>query len=49
MTIRKLVILLALAVAAIGPLSCNKENGPGRRLYQTKTSTGMLTFTDFQW
>jgi|HubBroStandDraft_2_1064218.scaffolds.fasta_scaffold03928_6 hypothetical protein len=28
MTIRKLVILLALAVAAIGPLSCNKENGP---------------------
>jgi hypothetical protein len=28
MTIRKLAILLALAVAAIGPLSCNKENGP---------------------
>jgi hypothetical protein len=28
MTIRKLAILMALAVAAIGPLSCNKENGP---------------------
>ena len=28
MTIRKLAVLMALAVAAIGPLSCNRENGP---------------------
>jgi hypothetical protein len=28
MTTRKLAILMALAVAAIGPQSCNKENGP---------------------
>jgi hypothetical protein len=50
MTIRKLAILMALAVAAIGPLSCNKENGPVSEAVSNKDIyTGMPIFMDFQW